>query len=189
MSVTGSAIPFTYEEYKRLPESLAPHELLNGELYVSPSPSTSHQRIVQNLGYLLLRHVRETGAGRVFHAPMDVVLDENGRRHVAQPDLLFIRRERAGIITEAGIVGAPDLVIEVLSPGTASRDRGLKKTIYARAGVPELWLVDPALERVEVCALGAAEYGAPVVHERAAVLTPAALPDLRLPLAEVFDPR
>lgn len=187
MSATNSAVPFTYGDYKSLPESLEQHELLDGELYVSPAPTPLHQTIVQNLGFLLLGHARETGAGRVFLSPVDVVLDEGGRRHVVQPDILFISRERERIIAETEIVGTPDFVIEVLSPGTAERDRGLKKTIYARAGVAEHWIVDPERERVEACVLGAGGYGAPVVHERDSVIVPAALPEIRLPLADVFD--
>lgn len=187
MSATNSAVPFTYEDYRNLPESLEQHELLDGDLYVSPAPTPSHQTIVQNIGYLLLGHVRETGAGRVFFSPVDVVLDEGGRRHVVQPDVLFISRAREKIVAENEIIGAPDLVIEVLSPGTAERDRGLKRTIYARAGVREHWIVDPALERVEACVLGVSGYGAPAVHERGAEVRPAVLPELRLRLTEVFN--
>ena len=179
-----TAIKFTYTDYKNLPESeTARYELLGGDLVMVPSPNEYHQRISGNLQFLLRSFVRERGLGIVYHAPFDVVLSPE---NVVQPDILFIAAERAHIITEDNVQGAPDLVIEILSPATAGRDRTYKRTLYARYGVGEYWLVDPVGRRIEVLTLGergferAAEYGGDEV------LHSPLLPGLEIDLREVF---
>jgi Uma2 family endonuclease len=162
------------------------YELMDGELHVTPAPSTTHQAVAQNIEFMLMQHVRETRAGRVFHAPLDVVLGDGARRDVVQPDILFIDRAREHIITEPEVAGAPDLAIEILSPTTKARDPGLKNTIYARAGVREYWIVDPAQELVDVFTLGEDGYGAPVRFRAGDTLLSGVLAGLRMPLADVF---
>jgi len=153
--VTNPKIRFTYEDYKSLPESETKRcELLGGELIMVPPPSVYHQRIAKKLGFLLQGFVEERGLGEVFFAPLDVVLGKGEKREVVQPDIFFVSRERREIIAEEEVRGAPDLVIEITSPATEERDRHYKKTLYARHGVREYWIVDPEARTVEVFALG-----------------------------------
>jgi Uma2 family endonuclease len=179
-----TAIKFTYADYKHLPESeTRRYELLGGELVMVPSPDERHQRSARNLGFILWEYIHQQELGAVYYAPFDVVLSTE---HVVQPDILFVSAERAHIITEDNVQGAPDLVIEILSPTTAGRDRTYKRTLYARYGVREYWLVDPMEGTVEVLTLGergferAAEYG------RDEVLRSSLLQGLKIDLREVF---
>ncbi len=144
--MAGTGTRFTYGDYLLLPEGKR-YEILEGDLVVVPSPGTDHQRISRNLEVRLWEFVRERGLGEVLHAPLDVVLAEED---VVQPDIIFISRPRLGIVAEKGIRGAPDLVVEILSPGTAERDRTVKEKLYHRFGVREFWLVDPAARTVEI---------------------------------------
>jgi Uma2 family endonuclease len=182
-----SPIPFTYDDYKCLPESRHRYELMDGDLYVTPVPSTYHQIVSKNIQFALESHARATGCGLVLSAPVDVVLGDGPGRDVVQPDLVFIERARIDIVAEAEITGAPDLVIEILSPSTEDRDRGLKKTLYTRAAVREYWLVDTQQRSIEVLDLADAGPGASTPFELGAVLLSAVLPDLCLPLDDVFE--
>lgn len=137
---------YTYEDYLKTPEGER-YELIEGELLMTPSPVTKHQRISRELEFEILKSVRENDLGEVFYAPYDVYLDEE---NVVQPDILFISKERIGIIGEKNIQGAPDLVIEILSENTAYRDFVQKKKLYARFGVKEYWIVIPGEESAEV---------------------------------------
>ena len=145
----STRLRFTYRDYLLLPEGDR-RELIEGDFYVVPAPSFRHQIISRNLGTLLWDFVRGRGLGQVVSAPTDVVFSQET---VVQPDILFISNERRGIITEDNVSGAPDLVVEVLSPSTAERDRELKLTIYARYGVREYWIVDLEDRSVEVMTL------------------------------------
>ncbi|HUF75967.1 MAG TPA: Uma2 family endonuclease [Longimicrobiales bacterium] len=139
---------WTYAEFARLPsEGSTRHEIIDDELYVTPSPSLRHQRVVTDLVSLLNEFVRSHDLGHLFVSPLDVLLAEGD--HV-EPDLLFVRRDRAGILTDRGVEGAPDLVVEVLSPSTAGRDRGIKLERYRLFGVAEYWIVDPESRTVEL---------------------------------------
>lgn len=187
MSIGKSTIPYTYEDYQQLPESRDRVELIDGDLYVTPTPTPKHQIVSKNLQFALERHVRAAGLGLVLSAPVGVVLDDGDARSVVQPDLLFIDRDRLGIVTEAEIAGAPDLVVEILSPTTARRDTGLKKALYARAGVREYWLVDTDAESIAVLRLGNDGYSAPVTYGRGETLASAVVAGLELALDEVFE--
>lgn len=155
MTKAQASIPFRYEDYKSLPESeTRRYELLGGELVMTPSPNTYHQGILMNLLRLMDTFVRNHQLGTVYLAPLDVVLGQD----VVQPDLMFISKERANIIEVAEIRGAPDLIVEILSPSTAERDRTYKRTLYARHGVQEYWLVDPDTKTIEVLSLDKAGY-------------------------------
>lgn len=135
--------PFRRQDYEALPDE--PRcELIYGSFYVSPSPSLLHQTIL-GLLYEALRRVVGSSGGRVFFAPLDVALAEHT---VVQPDLTYVSRERREILGER-IEGAPDLLVEILSPGTARRDRGEKLRLYAESGVREYWVVDPAERQIE----------------------------------------
>lgn len=177
-------IKFTYADYKHLPESETErYELLGGDLVMVPSPNEYHQRISGNLQFLLHSFVREREVGIVYDAPFDVVLSPE---NVVQPDILFIAAERAHIITEDNVQGAPDLVIEILSSATGDRDRTYKRTLYARYGVGEYWLVDPMPRMVEVLILGERGFERAAEYRWDEVLRWALLPGLEIDLREVF---
>ncbi len=143
---TYHGLEMTAEEYFGLPDDGHQYELIDGVLHMVPAPLIFHQDVSVELTRLLANLIRQHGLGRVYHAPLDVHLSGS---QVYQPDLIFISRENAALITRQRIEGAPDLVIEILSPGSADRDRGVKMQNYARHGVREFWLVDPETRRFE----------------------------------------
>ena len=183
-------IKFTYEDYKSLPEfETKRYELLGGELVLVPPPPVYHQRVLGNLMFVLCRFVKEWNLGEVYHAPLDVVLGKGDEREVVQPDIFFIFKEREEIIAEEEIRGAPDLVIEVTSPATEDRDRYYKKTLYARHGVNEYWIVNPKGKAVEVHALGTKGtkgFELVKVYKANEILESPLLPGLKVDLREVF---
>jgi Uma2 family endonuclease len=156
MGNVASKIKLTYEHYRNAPESERErYELYEGELVMVPSPSLKHQLILGNLVDFLRRFVNENDLGVVLFSPLDVIL---GGDTVLQPDILFVAKARAEILAAEGIRGAPDLVVEILSEATAKRDRTYKKTLYARYGVKEYWLVNPEAETIEVLVLKESGY-------------------------------
>ena len=146
---------WTYEEYARLPEDGYRYEVIEGDLLMSPAPATTHQRISRRLLVLLDAFAARTGAGEALAAPCDVVL---ARGTVVQPDLLFVATERRSIIGPLNVTAAPDLVVEIISPGDPEHDRVRKHELYARHGVREYWIVDPAARTIDVFALQGADY-------------------------------
>lgn len=144
--VPAQAERLTVDDYRATPEG-ARYQLVEGELIMAPAPSLYHQTITGNLHLLLAGFLQKQRLGRVFMAPCDVYLSDHD---VVQPDLLFVAQARLSILQEDGVHGAPDLVIEVLSPATAQLDKKTKRRIYARAGVKELWLVDPLLLQIQL---------------------------------------
>ena len=139
----------TYEDYAKTPDDER-WELLDGELIMSAAPSVPHQIVIALLGAQLVFFVRDRDLGLVCFAPIDVVLSDTD---VVQPDIIFVSREREHIITHANIQGAPDLVVEILSPSTAQRDRTVKRRLYAEHGVKEYWQVEPEAQMVTVLLL------------------------------------
>ena len=146
---------WTFDELvAELPESNLPTELWDGELVMSPAPSFLHQKIVDRFHDLLKAWVRKHRLGETALAPIDMVLTT---RRATQPDVVFISKERLGIIKER-ILGAADLVAEVISPGSRRRDRIDKRDLYEQHGVREYWLIDPEAKTVEVLHLEAGTY-------------------------------
>jgi Uma2 family endonuclease len=137
----------TYESLLLLPDDGKRHEVIGGELYVTPSPITVHQRFARDLGYVLHSFVVEHDLGEVFFAPLDVYLSPSD---IVQPDLLFISNSRMGCITDNYIQGAPDLVVEVISESTRRTDRKIKLRLYESFDVIEYWLADPVVQTIEV---------------------------------------
>ncbi|HEX7183151.1 MAG TPA: Uma2 family endonuclease [Thermoanaerobaculia bacterium] len=174
----------TYEDYLLFPDDGNRHEILDGEHYVSPAPKTKHQRISMAFSIRLGGFVEAYRRGHLFAAPLDVLLSKHD---VAQPDLVFISNERAAILTEDNVQGAPDLVIEILSASTRWRDENLKLQRYQELGIQEYWIVDPFLERVNVFRRngGRLELAEELSAQAGDVLT-TLLIGLRLPLAEIF---
>ncbi len=154
MASSTPAVKLTYEDYCNTPDDER-YELLDGDLVMTPAPREVHQRVLMNFSYLLFQAVTQAKSGRVYAAPFDVVLSETD---VVQPDLLFISNERAHVITEDNVQGAPDLVVEILSPSTADRDLTVKREIYARHGVKEYWIVDTDARTVTVLLRDAAGF-------------------------------
>lgn len=136
----------TYQDYLQMPEE-SRYEVLEGDLRIVPAPGYRHQRLVGRIYRVLVGLVEESGLGEVNIAPFDVVLADDA---VVQPDVLVVMVENLGIIVPEGVRGAPDLVVEVLSPATANRDKGIKRRLYGRHGVNEYWIVDPDAGMVEV---------------------------------------
>ncbi len=136
----------TYADYAALDED-APYQLIDGELVLSPSPTRAHQAVLLRLALMLQRFVAENSLGEVYVAPFDVKLSET---EVYQPDLLFISANRLAVITEQHVNGAPDLVVEILSPATGYYDLTKKRRVYEVSGVKEYWIVDPIEHTVDV---------------------------------------
>ena len=145
-SITAQPVlKFTYEDYRTAPPDKR-YELLDGELLLTPAPNLKHQRLQLRLSMRLAQFIEERELGELFFAPCDVVLSDTD---VVQPDLLFVSIERSHLLSGGDNVrGAPDLVVEILSPTTADRDRGYKRALYAKHGVKEYWLIDPPAETV-----------------------------------------
>jgi Uma2 family endonuclease len=121
----------TADDYRRMPETGPRYQLIEGDLIMSPAPNRYHQDISRNLGFLLLKYLEKHPIGRLYHAPFDVYL---GPHNVFQPDIVFVAKERSSIFTKAGAEGAPNLVIEILSPRTAYLDKDPKRKLtLARA--------------------------------------------------------
>ncbi len=175
----------TYDDLLALPDDGLRHELIDGEHFVSPAPSIKHQTVSMNLSLALGAFVKRHGSGRLFAAPCDVVFTPTD---VVEPDLLFVSRERLAILTERNLEGAPDLVIEILSPSSRHRDEALKLRLYGRMGVGEYWIVDPLAEAVTVHRRhhGALRVTGELSAASGDVLTTPLLPGLAVPLAEVF---
>lgn len=178
----GELGPYRIEDYLQLPVDGPRYQLMRGWLVREPSPGENHQRAVGTLYLLLRRWVDARRLGVVYLAPFDTVLSQ---KDVVQPDLLFVAAARRAVITGKNVQGAPDLVIEVLSPSTWGRDRAVKRAIYAQAGVREAWLADPRKRTLEVIALQ--EEGQPVVTYRGEDRPRSAvLGELDFAAAEVF---
>ena len=172
----------TVEDYRATPEG-SRYQLVEGELFMAPAPNMFHQSIAWNLSQLLGGYLATHPVGRAFFAPCDVYLSEHD---VVQPDVLFVARANLGILHEDGVHGAPDLVIEVLSPATAQLDKKSKRRIYARARVKEMWLVDPLLLQIQVYDF-ARDPAKPVrLVEEDETFTTALLPGLAISAAEIF---
>ena len=182
MTVPNPHIKFTYEDYVNTPEDKR-YELLDGELIMTPAPVEIHQRVSILLGWRLIQFVTENGLGRVYQAPFDVVLSD---MDVVQPDLLFVSNARAHIVTAANVQGAPDLVVEILSPSTAERDRTLKRRLYARHGVSEYWIVDTEASSVTVLLLREGGFEVAGTYGEGDTLTSPALPGFELRVDDIF---
>jgi Uma2 family endonuclease len=145
---------YTYEDYLATPETSSErHEIIDGELFVTPAPRFRHQEVVASVVHVLTALAREHALGKVATAPTVRLADDS----VTEPDVVFIRAERLGIIEEGRIHGVPDLVVEVLSPSNRNYDRTIKRERYMESEVPELWILDADAHSVETWRPGAAE--------------------------------
>ena len=175
---------FTHADLLVMPDDGKRREIVDGELFVTPSPLSKHQLIVSIIASAFFLYLDDHPIGRLFMAPLDVILSDYD---VLEPDLLFVLNEHRGIIQD-WVRGAPDLVIEVLSPSTARQDRGPKLKAYARFGVPECWIVDPDQQAVEVYRLTRQVYElAQTLRDQESVTSPL-LPGFALAVRELFQP-
>ncbi len=178
----------TYAELQELdiPEGdTGIYELLNGEIVRRSSPHTPHQRASLKLILLLGGYNQEKSLGEIFHAPYDVYLDEHNAG--IQPDILFVSHERNFVIRDNnGIVGAPDLIVEILSKGTAAKDRGIKKDIYEQFAVREYWIVDPQARSIEVYQIKNDRYRLCSFAAEDGTIKSSVLTDLELEVSVVF---
>lgn len=172
----------TYDDYCRLP-SEERYELIEGGLRLVPSPSVFHQEVSGRISRALWQWVDERRLGKVYYSPIDVVLDEH---NVVQPDILYVAKERLGVLKDRCVEGAPDLVVEILSPGTVGWDRTEKRELYGRFGVRELWLVDPEAKSVEVAELKGNELATALVFTSGAQLGSPLLPGFSLDVDALF---
>ena len=150
MPLTETSARVTYQEFMNLEipdDDDHIYELLNGEIVKYSAPESKHQIASANLHLIMGGYAKQKKLGRVLYAPISVFLEEYS---APQPDLLFVATNQLDIIQQKGIIGVPDLMIEIVSPGSVVRDRVRKKEIYERAGVPEYWIVDPKYFSVEV---------------------------------------
>jgi Uma2 family endonuclease len=177
------ATHLTYRDLLRMPEDGPRYELIDGEAYIIPGPDADHQRAILKLAILVGQAIQDRS--EVFIAPLDVVLSDDT---VLQPDVLLIRPEGRARIKRS-VEGPPDLVVEVLSPTSRWRDRGIKRATYARFGVSEYWLVDPTRRSIEVYRLVAGDPPAFRLERRhleGDILTTPLLPALALDPAQLF---
>ena len=129
------------EVFKMLPEGTLA-ELINGQIYMSPTPTNLHQRIIRKLSIKLSDFVDKNDLGEVFFAPLDIYLDENA--NAVQPDIIFISRDNPSQpLDDVPYEGIPDLLVEILSPSNNKHDLVTKKNLYEKFGVKEYWIIDP----------------------------------------------
>ena len=183
MASTQPVVKFTYEDYLTTPADER-YELIDGDLIMVPAPNLKHQQVQVRLGQCLWRFIRDHKLGEMFYAPCDVFLSDS---NVVQPDLLFVSREREHLLSDGEKVrGAPDLVVEILSPSTADKDRGSKRELYGRHGVAEYWLVDPIAETVSIHRQRGGVLAAADTFSRGQTLRSPLLADLELRLDDVL---
>lgn len=175
---------WTYEDYLRLPDDGRRYEIIEGVLYVTAAPRFNHQYVVGELFAALRAYVRKHNLGVVIPAPFEVHLPDIA--WPVQPDLLFVRAERQPLPEASSFEGAPDLVVEVLSPSTARRDRVVKFWAYERAGVSEYWIVDPRVPMIEVYVLQERIYTLHGQYVSGDSLSSPTLTDLVLPVEILF---
>lgn len=174
---------YTAMEFEKLPEG-PPCQLIDGELVMTPSPTFNHQEIVLHIASSLRDFVRTRKLGSVVVAPMDVYL---GEWDVYQPDVIYISNRRRNIIHQR-IKGAPDLVVEVLSPSNAHYDLSHKKNIYEKSVVLEYWIVDPAGQSIDLLVNRDGKFIAEVRAKGHGTIRSMILPDYSLSLEELFPP-
>jgi len=174
---------FTYAEYCAMPEDGRHYQIVDGELLMSATPPIRHQMVLGYLSCDFFKHVETEQAGIVVCGPLDVILSDTD---VFQPDMVFISNARKKIIVREGLRGVPDLCVEVLSPSNKQLDLKTKRLLYARYGLPELWIVDPDANTVRIFRLQEDPHRAAATYRAKDTLTTTLLPRFSLDLAKVF---
>lgn len=145
MSSAPNSLVMTVADFRELGEGPPHYQLIEGEIFMSPAPNRYHQVIARNLEFILMRYLAKHPCGELYHAPFDVYLDD---LNAYQPDIVFVGDERKQILEDDGAHGAPDLVVEILSPSTARLEKR-KRANFAKHGTREFWLVDPVLMQIQ----------------------------------------
>jgi len=179
----GISTKFTHADLLAIPCDGKRREIVDGEMVVSPTPKFWHQLVSVRIAAALLRYLAEHPIGLLLLAPLDVIF---GEVDVLQPDLILVLNEHRSILQD-WVRGAPDLVIEILSPTIAANDRGPKLKAYARFGVPECWIADPDAKTIGVYRLSRQKYQLAQVFGEYEAPTSALLPGFKLSVAEVFQ--
>ncbi|MEK7845941.1 MAG: Uma2 family endonuclease [Nitrospinota bacterium] len=174
---------YTYKDYLLIDDDKR-YEILRGGLIMVPAPFTIHQRLLIRLSVIFSNFIKEKKLGEVLVAPTDVVLAED---IVVQPDILFINKERLNIIKEAAIMECPDLIVEIVSPSSASYDTVEKRDIYEEYGVKEYWLVFPQEKVIEVLTLESNIYREFCKGRKTGVVRSKIIVGLEVDLKEVFE--
>lgn len=173
---------FTYEMYAAMPEDGNRYEIVDGKLELMPGPNFSHQSIGGELFHLMKLTCRSDYI--VIVAPFDVILSE---RDVRQPDVMAVHRSRAAIVTMRGIEGPPDLVVEVMSPGSRKRDRIGKMATYAKYDVPEYWIIDPDSVTLDRYVLRGGRYELDTVFEEDDLVASEKMPCITFRVRDLFS--
>jgi len=173
----------TYADYLKIDDNNR-YEIFQGELRMVPAPSTGHQDISRNLEFLIWKFVKEKRLGKVFYAPIDVVFDDD---EVFQPDIIFIRNESKSIIDKNAIHGAPQIVIEIISPSSSFYDTIEKKEVYRRYGVEEFWLVFPDEKAIEILTLEKGIYSELWRSKKEGIVKSKVLEGLEIDLKDIFE--
>jgi Uma2 family endonuclease len=186
MAIRVGRSHLTYADFLELPDDGNRYEIIDGELYVSPSPSIRHQTVSVALTSTLHIHVRAGKLGAVFAAPTDVVFANDS---IVEPDIVYISRARRAIVTDPNVQGAPDLVVEIISPSSTRTDQETKRDLYAKYGVQHYWLVHPIEEWIRAFDLNAdGTYELVAEGNARATFSAPPFPDLAINLAELWDP-
>lgn len=176
------APPLTYEDLVATPDDGKRYEIIDGELFVGASPKRIHQEVSQRINLDLNDATGRGLLGRVYFAPVDVRLSPHD---IVQPDILFIRRDRLHIYQDGGIVeGPPDIVVEILSPGSHTRDLVKKARLYEWAGIPEYWQADPFGRTLRILVLRSGRYAA--IEPVDGAVRSTVLPHLSVDVAALF---
>jgi Uma2 family endonuclease len=176
---------WTYEDWLRLPDDGFRYEVLNGELFKSPPPKRSHQKFSGRLFIRMTLHAEKSRLGEIYQAPTGVRLP--GQPVPVQPDVLFVSEERRSILGEDYIEGAPDLIVEVLSPSNWLYDRREKFQVYQATGVREYWIVDPRARTIDVFVLEDGSYVLTGTFRSGDTVRSGVLEGFEIAVDEVFD--
>jgi Uma2 family endonuclease len=175
---------WTYSHYVALPDDGQRYEVVDGVLYlIEPAQTPRHQQVLGHIAYLLFTYVEDAKLGQVFIGPVDVELVAET---VVQPDVLVLLNEGPYTLTPSHILGRPDLVVEVASPATVGYDWRIKYNAYARAGVPEYWIVDPYARTVEILILAGESYQSRGVFSGSQALNSVIVPTISAVRVEQF---
>ena len=175
----------TYEDYLTFPDSDGiKKEIIEGELFMSPAPAIKHQLILKKISRIFDDFVIKKDLGIVLFAPCDVIFSDI---NIMQPDILFISKDNYRILTELNIKGAPDLLVEILSPSSIDTDRIYKKRIYERFGVKEYWIVDPDTETIEIWVLKNKMFQLTSKATKEQIITSQLLEGLQIDILVIFN--
>ena len=174
---------WTYERYLRETAEGEYFTIIAGEKIVSPSPTDLHQVVSGNLYRLLANWVSQTRLLKIRQAPYDVTLAEDV---VVQPDIFLVLKEHSDRFVGRNFRGTPDLVIEVLSPGSVKLDREKKRTLYAQYAVPEYWIVSPGDRTLEIFQLQGNKYELGSLFEENDTVQSALMPNFSCSVTDLF---